>query len=243
MTATSVGMRCPECSNQRANVKTMGTASTEPVLTYILIGINVAVGLGTFISGASATGGIGGSKMLTDGGVYAAAVNNGDYYRILTAGFLHVGFIHLLFNMYCLWFLGTLLEPAVGRLRFAVIYFVSLLAGSFGALLLDPNKLTVGASGAVFGLAAAAMVVMRNRGVDSTQIAIFIGINLVITFALPGISIGGHLGGIVGGAAAAALMFELPDRVRMPVIAPTILAAAVGVAAVIGSIAVSSSPV
>jgi membrane associated rhomboid family serine protease len=244
MTATSVGMRCPECSNQRTKVKRMG-AVTEPVLTYALIGINVAVALGGFLSGASATGGgsLGASSLVTDGSLYAAAVKDGDYWRLVTSGFLHAGFLHLLFNMYVLWFLGTMLEPAIGRLRFAVIYFVSLLAGSFGALLLDPDKMTVGASGAIFGLAGAAMVVMRNRGVDSTQIAIFLGINLLITFALPGISIGGHLGGLFGGAAAAALMFELPDRVRLPAIAPTLLAAALGAAAVIASIAVSSSPV
>jgi membrane associated rhomboid family serine protease len=242
MTATSVGMRCPECSNQRTKVKQMGSV-TEPILTYVLIGINVAIALGAFLSGASATGsGFGGSSLLTDGAVYGAAVNNGDYWRILTAGFLHDGPIHLLFNMVGLWILGGLLEPAIGRLRFAVIYFVSLLAGSFGALLLDPDKLTVGASGAVFGLMGAAVVVMRNRGINPMEsgLAVWIGLNLLITFTIPNISIGGHIGGLLGGAAAAALMFELPDRVKMPTLAPTLLAGAIGVAAVVGSIAVSS---
>jgi membrane associated rhomboid family serine protease len=237
-------MRCPECSNQRTKVKQMGSV-TDPVLTYVLIGINVAVALGAFLSGASATGsGLGRSTLLTDGAVYAAAVNNGEYWRILTAGFLHDGPIHLLFNMVGLWILGGMLEPAVGRLRFGVIYFVSLLAGSFGALLLDPDKLTVGASGAVFGLMGAAVVVMRNRGINPMEsgLAVWIGLNLLITFTIPNISIGGHIGGLLGGAAAAALMFELPDRVKMPTLAPTILAGAVGLAAIIGSIAVSSSP-
>ena len=243
MTPTSVGMRCPECSSQRTTVKRMGSV-TEPVLTYVLIGINVAVALGGFLSGASATGSgsLGGSSLLSDGSVSRFTVEEGEYWRILTAGFLHIGFLHLLFNMFSLYILGTMLEPAIGRLRFGVIYFVSLLAGSFGALLVEPNAATVGASGAVFGLMGAAVVVMRNRGINPMEsgLGIWIGLNLLITFAVPGISIGGHIGGLIGGAAAAALMIELPDRVRMPRIAPTLLAGAVGVVAVIGAIAVSA---
>ena len=217
---------------------------TEPVLTYVLIGINVAVALGGFLSGASATGGgsLGASSLVADGSVSRFAVHDGEWWRILTAGFLHLGFLHLLFNMFSLYILGGLLEPAVGRLRFGVIYFVSLLAGSFGALLLTTDP-TVGASGAVFGLMGAAVVVMRNRGVDpmANGLGVWIGLNLLITFTIPGISLGGHIGGLLGGAAAAALMYELPGRVRMPTIAPTLLAGALGLAAIIGSIAVSAS--
>jgi len=244
MTTTSVGMRCPECSNQRTRVKTVGSVGV-PVLTYVLIGINVAVALGGFLSGASATGSgsLGASSLLTDGSVSRFTVHDGEWWRILTAGFLHFGFFHLLFNMFSLYILGGLLEPAVGRLRFGVIYFVSLLAGSFGALLLTPNSPTVGASGAVFGLMGAAVVVMRNRGIDpmASGLGVWIGLNLLITFTIPGISIGGHIGGLRGGAAAAALMYELPGRVRMPGIAPTLLAGAIGLAAIVGSIAISAS--
>ena len=244
MTSTSVGMRCPECARQKTKVKTMASV-TEPVLTYVLIGINVAVALGAFLSGASATGGGGlGSSLLDDGSVSRVAVDQGDYWRILTAGFLHTGMIHLLFNMFGLYILGGLLEPAVGRLRFGVIYFVSLLAGSFGALLLEPTAPTVGASGAIFGLMGAAVVVMRNRGINPMEsgLGLWIGLNLLITFTIPNISIGGHIGGLVGGAVAALLMFDLPERVRLPQLAPMILAGAIGVAAVAGSIAVSGSP-
>lgn len=244
MTSTSVGMRCPECAKQRTKVKRMGNV-TEPVLTYVLIGINVVVALGGFLSGASASGGggLGSSSLLADGWVSRFDVGQGEVWRVVTAGFLHSGPIHLLFNMYILYILGGMLEPAIGRLRFGVIYFVSLLAGSFGALLLEPSAPTVGASGAVFGLMGAAVIVMRNRGINPMEsgLGLMIGLNLLITFAIPGISIGGHIGGLLGGAAAAALMFELPDRVRMPTVAPTVLAAAIGAAAVAGSIAVSSS--
>jgi len=219
---------------------------TEPVLTYVLIGINVAVALGALMSGASATGsGIGASSLLSDGSVSRFTVDQGDFWRIVTAGFLHSGFLHLLFNMFGLYILGTMLEPAVGRLRFGVIYFVSLLAGSFGALLIEPDAATVGASGAVFGLMGAAVVIMRNRGINPMEsgLAVWIGLNLLITFTIPGISIGGHIGGLAGGAVAAALMFDLPDRVRMPRYAPAVLAGAIGVLAFVGSIVVSANTV
>jgi membrane associated rhomboid family serine protease len=241
MTPTPVGMRCPECSRQRTKVRTAQTLSDTPTLTYILIGINVLLLLGETFSGASATGGgFGGSELTARGALYGPAVAHGEVWRLVTSGFLHAGFIHLLFNMYVLYILGTLLEPAIGRLRFGLIYAVSLLSGSFGALLLSPDKVTVGASGAVFGLMGAAVVVLRHRGVDPMQsgLPFWIGINLLFTIAIPGISIGGHLGGLIGGALAALLLFEMPERVRLPQIAPALLAAALGVAAAVGSVAV-----
>jgi membrane associated rhomboid family serine protease len=247
MTSTPVGMRCPECANQRTRVRSGQAAFTdEPMLTYILIGINVLIGLGAFLSGASTTGGggLGGSQLLADGSVSRATISDGEYWRLVTAGFLHAGFFHLLFNMFALYVLGTLLEPAVGRLRFGLIYFVSLLAGSFGALLLSPDSPTVGASGAIFGLMGAAVIVMRNRGLSAMEsgLGFWIVLNLVITFTVPNISIGGHVGGLLGGAIAALLLFNLGDRVRLPAIVPTLLVAALGAAAVAGSIAVSSTP-
>jgi membrane associated rhomboid family serine protease len=174
------------------------------------------------------------------GALYGPAVAGGDLWRLVTAGFLHAGFLHLLFNMYALYILGTLLEPAIGRLRFGLIYFVSLLCGSFGALLVTPNTVTVGASGAVFGLMGAGVLVMRSRGISPMQsgLPLWIGINLLFTVAIPGISIGGHLGGLLGGALAAVLLLEVPARVRMPQIAPALLAGALGVAAVVASVAV-----
>ena len=241
MTSTPVGMRCPECARQKTKVKTMGSV-TEPTLTYALIAINVLVALGTVFSGASATGGSAGSPLLIDGGLARVAVGEGEYWRLVTSGFLHFGLIHLLFNMFALYILGGLLEPSIGRLRFAIVYFVSLLAGSFGALLLsDPGSLTAGASGAVFGMMAAAVIVMRNRGINPMEsgLGLWIGLNLLITFTIPGISIGGHIGGLIGGGLAALVMFDLADRVRLPRRVPMLLAAAIGVLSVAGSIAIS----
>ena len=242
MTSTPVGMRCPECARQRQSARTMRSTTTEPVLTYVLIGINVAVALGALLGGGSATGGGGlDGTLLQDGSVSRATVADGEYWRLLTAGFLHAGFFHLLFNMLSLYILGSLLEPGVGRLRFGLIYFVSLLAGSFGALLLEPDSPTVGASGAIFGLMGGAVVVMRNRGISIMEsgLGIWIGLNLLITFTVPNISIGGHIGGLIGGAVCALVLFDLGDRVRLPDVVPAALCAGLGALTVVGSIAVA----
>jgi membrane associated rhomboid family serine protease len=243
MTATQVGMRCPECARQRTRVRTTGSLSNEPTLTYVLIGVNVVAFLGAALSGAGAlSGGTGGSSLIEDGAVNGPGVADGEVWRLVTGGFLHAGLFHLLFNMFALYILGGVLEPAIGRLRFGLIYFVSLLSGSFGAILIDPDVNTVGASGAVFGLMGAAVVVMRNRGINPLESGLLaiIGLNLLITFLYPGISIGGHLGGLVGGALAALLLFEVPDRVRVPTAAANALVVGVGVLAVTGSIAVAA---
>jgi membrane associated rhomboid family serine protease len=244
MTPTPVGMRCPECSRQRTRVKTSATVTRgeTPVATYVIIGICVALQLGEMASGANAAaGGLGGSSLIQNFALFGPSVADGEVYRLLTAGFLHSGLFHLLVNMFSLWVLGTMLEPGIGRLRFVLIYLVSLLAGSFGALVVTPHAVTVGASGAIFGLLGAGVVILRNRGIDPMQsgLPLWIGINLVFSFAVPGISIGGHIGGLIGGALAAILLFELPDRVRrVPPIAPMLAAGALGAAAVVGSLAV-----
>src|SRR5215213_10306988 len=229
MTSTPVGMRCPECARQSTKVRTMRTLTGDPVLTYVLIAINVIVGIGSLLGGGA---GADSSSLTDDGGVSQATIADGDYWRLVTAGFLHAGPFHLLTNM---------LAPALGKWRFALVYFVSLLCGSFGALLLSPDSLTVGASGAVFGLMGAAAVVARNRGFSLMEsgLGIWIGLNLLITFTIPNISIGGHIGGLVGGVVAAFLLLELPERMRLPDIMPSLVCVAIGVAAVVGSVAIS----
>jgi membrane associated rhomboid family serine protease len=215
----------------------MRSVSDEPSLTYILIGINVLAGIGSLLGGGGATS----SSLTHDGGLSAHFIADGEYYRLITAGFLHAGLFHLLTNMLSLWILGTIIEPAIGRWRFGLIYFVSLLCGSFGALLLSPDELTVGASGAIFGLLAAAAVVAWNRGFSLMEsgLGIWIGLNLLITFTVPNISIGGHLGGLVGGGITALLLLELRDRIHVPEYVPALLCVAIGTAAVAGSIAVA----
>lgn len=244
MTATSVGMRCPECAGDRTPVRTLSSLTPDPTLTYVLMGIIVLVQLGSMATGASATGGrFGGSSLILDGGLSRAGVADGEVWRIVTSGFLHAGLIHLMFNTFALYILGSILEPAIGHLRFGIVFFVSVLAGSFGALLAAPDALTVGASGGVFGLMGAALIVMRHRGINPMEsgIALWLGLNLVITFTIPGISVGGHLGGLAGGALAAAVMFEVGERMQLGRILPSVLAAAIGAAAVAGSIVIAAS--
>jgi membrane associated rhomboid family serine protease len=238
MTATPVGMRCPECSRQRTQVRTMRNAFAEPTATYVLIGINVLLFIGATAGGSSFAGRPGGT-VAADLGLFGPAVADGDWWRLVTSGFMHAGVIHILFNMYILYWLGTMLEPALGHVRFVALYFTSLLCGSFGVLLLSPDSLTVGASGAVFGLMGAAFVLQRLRGVDpmASGIGPLILLNLAITFVIPGISIGGHLGGLIGGAATAYAMDQVSRR-RAGVALPVLASAAVAVLAVAGSFAV-----
>ena len=238
MTSTSVGMRCPECARQgRTRVRTINSLTNEPQLTYILIAVNVLAGLGSLFGGGGASSG----SLTDDGGLSAHFIADGEYWRLLTAGFLHAGLFHLLTNMLSLWILGSLLEPAIGRLHFGLIFFVSVLAGSFGALLVTPDQLTVGASGGIFGLMGAAVVVLRNRGVNPLEsgLLFWIGLNLVLTFSLSNISIGGHIGGLAGGTLAALVLYELPALARVPPVAANVLCAALGVVSIVGAIAVA----
>jgi membrane associated rhomboid family serine protease len=216
MTPTPVGMRCPECARERTQVKTLRTATSAPVVTQALIAINVIVFLAETAAGAPFSGG-GGGQVFDKGALFGPViVHQHEYWRIVTAGFLHDGILHLALNMFFLYVMGTILEPAVGRLNFAVIYFVSLISGSFGALLLQPHAVTVGASGACFGVLGALIVVARNRGIPIWQsgLGITLLINIVFSLTVSGISIGGHLGGLVGGLITGALVVEIAERRR-----------------------------
>jgi membrane associated rhomboid family serine protease len=127
-------------------------------------------------------------------------VASGDWWRLLTAAFLHYGPVHLGLNMLALWWFGAPLEEAIGRGRYLLLYLVSGLAGSAGALLLDPNAATVGASGAIFGILGAALVLERQRNfVLGGQALGLIVINLILGFVIANVSIGGHVGGLIGG--------------------------------------------
>jgi membrane associated rhomboid family serine protease len=242
MTSTPVGMRCPDCAGERQRVHTMRSMHVDPIVTYVLIGINVLMFLGSGGGGGLLTGGgSGGSRVFLDFALWGPAIDvNHEYYRLVTGAFLHSGILHIGFNMYILYWLGTMLEPSLGHLRFGALYFASLLAGSFGALLLDPNAVTVGASGAVFGLMGAAFVLQRARGIDPMQSGLgpVILINLVLGFVIPNVSVGGHLGGLVGGVLCAFAMERLAGRGRG--VALSVAACVViGIAAAVAGVAVS----
>lgn len=209
MTPTPVGMRCPECARERTKV-TRGAVAPgryDAPATYVLIALNVAAYLAEIAGG---NGGLnpGNSSVVFDFGLYGPFVADGEWYRLLTSAFLHASLIHIGFNMFALYFLGRLLEPGIGTPRFVALYFASLFAGSLGALLVDPNALTIGASGAVFGIFGAAFVIARHRGVENlaASIGVVLLLNLAITFAYREISIGGHLGGLAGGLLCAMIV-------------------------------------
>jgi membrane associated rhomboid family serine protease len=152
---------------------------------------------------------------LYDGSVYST--DGGDWYRLITSGFLHFGIIHIAFNMYLLYMLGQMLEPAIGRVKFLLVYLAGLLGGSAGSLLVDGNALAGGASGAVFGLMGLAFVGYYLNGANplNTSIGTLLLMNLFITFAFPRISIGGHLGGAAAGALCA-LAVMAPRHRQLP---------------------------
>ena len=208
MTPTSVGMRCPECMRQRTKVVrnptgTPGQFSAFPA-TMVLIAINVVVFL---VEIANGHGGLGEQtgKFVFDYSLYGPSVAEGEWYRLITSGFLHASLIHIGFNMLLLFLLGRLLEPALGTPRFLALYFASLLAGSFGVLLIEPNSLALGASGAIFGIAGAVFVIARGRGMDAlaAEIGFLIVFNLVYSFAAAHVSVGAHVGGLIGGVVCA----------------------------------------
>jgi len=247
MTPTPVGMRCPECASQRTRVvrNPTGTPSgfQATPATYVLIAINVVVFLVEIAKGAGGLFDVGLNRFVVDFALFGPSVAEGEWYRLVTSGFLHAGLLHIGFNMFLLLVLGRLLEPALGTPRFLVLYFASLLAGSLGALLIEPNGLTLGASGAVFGLAGATFVVARGRGMDAlaSEIGFLILFNLFFSFVAPRISVGGHIGGLIGGVVCALVIVAgekgMFGRNRLPLELAAM--AAIGVVAFVGAIAIA----
>jgi membrane associated rhomboid family serine protease len=210
MNFAPVGIRCPDHASvgapKRSATRTIRTArarttSTQAPATIALVAINVFVYLVTVYQGAGINQP--GGSLFLDWALQGAAVANGDWYRLVTAMFLHASLIHLLFNMLALWWLGSIVEQAIGTPRFVLLYVVSGLAGSTGALLLsDPFAVTVGASGAIYGTMGALLILeYMQTGSLAGQAMTLIVINLALTFAISNISIGGHLGGLAGGIA------------------------------------------
>jgi len=206
-------MRCPECARDRTKVVRgpVGLGGGATPVTFTMVAISVIGFVLQVATGADAVSGQPLGTVGFDGALLGfgstqnelIGVAEGQWWRIVTSGFLHSGILHLGINLFVLYFLGRLIEPAIGAWRFTAIYVVALLGGSLGALLIDPHTLTVGASGAVFGLMAAAFLVARERGRDdvASQIGFYVVLNLVFTFSIPNISVGGHLGGLVAGGA------------------------------------------
>ena len=231
----SVGSHCLDCVKAaRPDVKTRArfwNARQPTLVTYALIAINAAVYLWTASSLTNQR----------DLALYKPDIADGEYYRLVTSGFLHFSIFHIGMNMLLLFQLGQLLEPAIGRVRFGLLYFASLLAGSLGALMVQPFGLTGGASGAVFGLMAAAAIGLHRRGVNifQTGIGMVLVLNLVITFTIPGISIGGHVGGAIAGALCGFVLLA-PRHAPLPNWASYAMPVGIIIVAVMGSLAIAA---
>jgi membrane associated rhomboid family serine protease len=207
MTMAPVGIRCPEHSGKPQGVQrvTRGVQratfeGTGAKVTKALVAINVAVYVAELVTGGGVNGT--GSTIYLHGVLFGPLVEQGDWWRLLTAAFLHYGPVHLILNMVGLYWFGSLLEERIGSGRYLMLYLVSGLAGSAGALLWSNGFLTptVGASGAIFGILGAGLVLERQRDYVFGGSALgVIVINFVLTFSISSISKGGHIGGLVGG--------------------------------------------
>lgn len=229
-----VGYQCPECAKGGQRVRHVRELIPEAQVTKVLVGIIAVVFLVTRAGG-----------FIAQFGLVPAAVGAGEVWRLVTSAFLHANLMHVAFNGYLLWLLGKMLEPTLGHARFSALYAAGLFGGGLGVvglawatvhtpllaipvvgpiLATHPAGVTVGASGAVFGLMGAAMAGMHRRGINpwNTGIGGLVLLNLVITFLIPGISVGGHVGGLLAGLAAGKLLFAFEGEQRRTGLALTV---------------------
>lgn len=211
MVQAPVGFQCRQCVAQAAGhvpqptTVAGGRPIAKPIVTYALIAINVAVFLLQFAIGVNDVAGQYGMWPV------GIAVGN-EWWRLLTAAFLHGNWLHIMFNMYVLFALGPTLERVLGHGRYLLLYVLAALGGGVASYAFsDMQTVSVGASGAIFGLMGALVVAGRRLRYDITQVLMLLGINVVIGFLQPGVDWRAHLGGLVTGAAVAAI-FILPKR-------------------------------
>ncbi len=214
MTPAPVGFQCPECVREgRASIAQVrtpygGKVSERPYVTQALIAACVIVFLLEYVGGGP------GQAAVRFGNVPAAVAINGDWWRMVTSGFLHTSILHIAFNMYALYLLGPTLERLLGHLRFSALYGLSLLGGSVASYFFSPVAgVSIGASGAIFGLMGAFVIVGRQVGVQLNAIVGLIVINLILGFVIPNIDWRAHLGGLVTGSLVSAI-FVLTPRGR-----------------------------
>ena len=235
MISASVGFQCPECVRQGSSSGSGGGSGRPPqprtvaggvltrdpiLITKILIGLNIAVFLLELAVG---------DRLVRDLSLYAVCQNNpftgqqqcigvahGEWYRVLTSAFLHdrTNPLHIGFNMLSLWWIGPSLERLLGRSRYIALYLISALGGSAAVLLIAPDSLTLGASGAIFGLFGATAVFMRRMRYDMRPILILLGLNIVFSFTWANVSWQAHVGGLVAGTVVAIAMAYAPRERR-----------------------------
>ena len=198
MRSAFIGYQCPSCASDSTPVikginknRFIPSQKNTQVTKFLSISLLV-VYVFQFLLG---------DVLIANFALFAPSVTDGQWWLLITAGFLHGSIIHLLFNVYILWVLGSQLENIVGKTKFIIIYFGSLLGGSIASYLFSPlGSYSIGASGAIFGLMGAMLVVGRKRNLDISQITTLVVINVVIGFVLSGIDWRAHLGGLAAGA-------------------------------------------
>ncbi|MGV9687594.1 rhomboid family intramembrane serine protease [Streptomyces sp. NPDC003444] len=227
MISASVGFQCPDCvrggsgtghapdANQPRTLAGGRIAADERFVTKILIAINLALFIAVQVVGDRLVDDLGliGYAFLPTGELVGVA--DGEWYRLLTSAFLHQEIPHFLFNMLGLWVIGGIVEPELGRIRYTVLVLLSGLSGSALAYLLSPqNQFSLGASGIVFGLIGAWVVLARRRRHDMRPVVLFVALSLLLTFTRPGISWEAHIGGLVGGALVTYALVHAPRARR-----------------------------
>lgn len=235
-----VGYQCPECAAGGQRVRHVRELAPDFLVTKGLVGVIAVLFL---VSQANA------GEITRAFGLLPGMVGLGEWWRLITSAFLHTTIMHVGFNGLLLWMLGRMLEPVLGHARFGALYLAGLAGGSLGVVLLSwlwaatslnevpvvgsvltshPGIPTIGASGAVFGLMGAAVVGLRNRGVNPwrTDIGTLVLLNLAITFFLPGISVGGHVGGLLAGLGVGRLVFVAAEHRRRATVLAVLAAAA-----------------
>lgn len=211
MVPAPVGFQCPECvaqasaSTRRVTTPAGGTPIGKPLVTYTLIAITAAIFLLQFAIGIN--------EVANDWGMWPVGIAvGGEWWRLLTAAFLHGSFLHIAFNMYVLFALGPTLERILGHGRYLTLYILAALGGGVASYVFsDIRTVSVGASGAIFGLMGALIVAGRRLRYDITQVVVLLAINVVIGFVSPGVDWRAHLGGLITGAVVAGI-FVLPAR-------------------------------
>jgi membrane associated rhomboid family serine protease len=240
----SVGYQCVDCVAQgnrgvrRPTTVAGADSGGRPVAVPALVVVNVAIFAWTVVqSGSVAANAV--APLFRAWSLVPGLVGDGEWWRVLTSGFLHFGPIHLLFNMLALWIIGRDVETVLGRGRFLAVYFAALLGGSAAVMLVySAGSQVAGASGAVFGLMGALAVVLRRLRVSPGPVIGIIALNVAISFVIPAISLIAHLGGLAVGAAATAALVYAPARRRNAVQAAALVAIVVLLLAIVSAMAV-----
>lgn len=231
MNSASVGFQCPSCLKEGAKSTRVGRlpyggeASADPRLSsFAIIAVNVAVWLAITASGGQTSSLVDKLSIIPQLAVRAVrggglipvhGVSTGYWWQVITSAFTHVAPLHIGLNMLALYFLGPPLEQVLGRARFLAVYFGAAITGSAGVMLFsNPNTPTLGASGAIFGLMGALVIIALKIKGDVRSILMWLGLNLVLTFSVSGISWQGHVGGLIGGALIAAAIVYAPRERR-----------------------------